>query len=227
MIKEQNIKVRLIIMHCKNSCSLNYQFYDHLLVDSPVSSETALKESSSFKDSLITVTAQIPATTLVVTTKTVSDNLEKHQTSTVTPTTTTVIKNTVATATTKTTMKAAMKTTTSTTTAAITTSRKNDTGLLRTLITDNPFLSRSLMTTGRFGITQTLAVTIPSVIIEASGTNSSQPGKRTPEDMVCSHPLTNQCTRGTQRRFSPKCIENTFQAIQSTFRPLEIHSNRR
>ena len=34
-------------------------------------------------------------------------------------------------------------------------------------------------------------------------------------------------TRGTQRRFSPKCIENTFQAIQSTFRPLEIHSNRR
>ena len=78
-----------------------------------------------------------------------------------------------------------------------------------------------------FGITQTLAVTIPSVIIEASGTNSSQPGKRTPEDMVCSHPLTSQCTRGTQRRFSPKCIENTFQAIQSTFRPLEIHSNRR
>ena len=39
--------------------------------------------------------------------------------------------------------------------------------------------------------------------------------------------LSFRLTRGTQRRFSPKCIENTFQAIQSTFRPLEIHSNRR
>ncbi|CAH3182931.1 unnamed protein product, partial [Porites lobata] len=138
-------------------------FPDSARQHSPLSSETALKESSSFKDSLITVTAQIPATTLDVTTKTVSDNLEKHQTSTVTPTTTTVIKNTVATATTKTTMKAAIKTTTSTTTAAITTSRTNDTGSLRTLIAVNAFLSRSLMTTGRFGITQTLAVTIPSL----------------------------------------------------------------
>ena len=32
--------------------------------------------------------------------------------------------------------------------------------------------------------------------------------------------------RGTQRRFPP-CIENTFQAIQSTFRSLEIHFKRR
>ncbi|XP_073250653.1 uncharacterized protein [Porites lutea] len=157
----------------------------HVTPYSPVSSETALKESSSFKDSLVTVTAQIPATTLVVTTKTVPDNLEKHQTSTVTPTTTTATTNTVATATTKTTMKAAMKTTTSTTTAAIRTNTTNDTGSLkRTLIADNPFLSRSLMITGRFGITQTLAVTTPSVTIEASGTNSSQPGKETPEDML-------------------------------------------
>ena len=30
--------------------------------------------------------------------------------------------------------------------------------------------------------------------------------------------------RGTQRRFPPKCIENTFQAIQSTFSSLEMHS---
>ena len=32
--------------------------------------------------------------------------------------------------------------------------------------------------------------------------------------------------RGTQRQFPPKCIENTFQAIQSTFRCLEMHSKR-
>ena len=177
-------------------CSSNYQFYDHLLVDSPVSSETALKESSSFKDSLITVavTAQIQATTLDVTTKTVSDNLEKHQTSTVTPTTTTAITNTVATATTPT-MKAAMKTTTSTTTAAITTNTTHDTGSLKRALTTDPFLSRSLMTTGRFGIiTQKLAAKNPSVTIEASATSSSQPGKETPEDMVWMHPLTNQST---------------------------------
>ena len=29
---------------------------------------------------------------------------------------------------------------------------------------------------------------------------------------------------GTQRRFSPKYIENTFLAIQSTFKSLEIYS---
>ena len=33
--------------------------------------------------------------------------------------------------------------------------------------------------------------------------------------------------RGTRRRFSPKCIENTFQSIQSTFISLEVHSKRR
>ena len=33
--------------------------------------------------------------------------------------------------------------------------------------------------------------------------------------------------RGTQRRFPPKYIENTFLAIQSTFRHLEMHSKRR
>ena len=33
--------------------------------------------------------------------------------------------------------------------------------------------------------------------------------------------------RGTQRRFPPKCIENTFVAIQSTFKSLEKHSKRR
>ena len=32
--------------------------------------------------------------------------------------------------------------------------------------------------------------------------------------------------RGTQRRFPPKCIEDTFLAIQSTFRSLEMHSKR-
>ena len=32
--------------------------------------------------------------------------------------------------------------------------------------------------------------------------------------------------RGTQRRFPPTYIENTFQAIQSTFRTLEMHSTR-
>ena len=32
--------------------------------------------------------------------------------------------------------------------------------------------------------------------------------------------------RGTQRRFPLKCIENTFQAIQSTFSSLEMHSKR-
>ena len=32
--------------------------------------------------------------------------------------------------------------------------------------------------------------------------------------------------RGTQRWFPPKYIENTFQAIQSTFRYLEMHSKR-
>ena len=31
----------------------------------------------------------------------------------------------------------------------------------------------------------------------------------------------------SERRFPPKCIENTFQAIQSTFRSLEMHSKRR
>ena len=34
-------------------------------------------------------------------------------------------------------------------------------------------------------------------------------------------------TRGTQRRFPPKCIENTFSLIQSTFRSLEMYSKRR
>ena len=33
--------------------------------------------------------------------------------------------------------------------------------------------------------------------------------------------------RGTQRRFPPQYIENTFQAIQSTFRYLEMNSERR
>ena len=32
---------------------------------------------------------------------------------------------------------------------------------------------------------------------------------------------------GTQRWFPPKYIENTFQAIQSAFRYLEMHSKRR
>ena len=32
--------------------------------------------------------------------------------------------------------------------------------------------------------------------------------------------------RGTQQRFPPKYIENTFSAIQSTFRSLEMHSKR-
>ena len=32
--------------------------------------------------------------------------------------------------------------------------------------------------------------------------------------------------RGTQWRFPLKCIENTFQAIQSTFSSLEMHSKR-
>ena len=42
--------------------------------------------------------------------------------------------------------------------------------------------------------------------------------------------IRSQCeppNRGTQRWFPPKCIENTFQAIQSTFRSLEMHSKRR
>ena len=34
-------------------------------------------------------------------------------------------------------------------------------------------------------------------------------------------------SRGTQRRFPPKCIENTFSLIQSTFKSLEMHSQRR
>ena len=34
-------------------------------------------------------------------------------------------------------------------------------------------------------------------------------------------------SRGTQRRFPPKYIENTFQAIQSTLKSLEMYSNRR
>ena len=33
--------------------------------------------------------------------------------------------------------------------------------------------------------------------------------------------------RCTQRRFSPKYIENTFYSIQSTFRYIEMHSKRR
>ena len=33
--------------------------------------------------------------------------------------------------------------------------------------------------------------------------------------------------RGTQRRFPSKNIESSFQAIQSTFRPLALHSRRR
>ena len=33
--------------------------------------------------------------------------------------------------------------------------------------------------------------------------------------------------RGTQRRFPSKYVENTFQAIQSSFRSQEIHSKRR
>ena len=32
--------------------------------------------------------------------------------------------------------------------------------------------------------------------------------------------------RGTQRRFPPKNIESSFQAIQCTFRPLALHSKR-
>ena len=34
-------------------------------------------------------------------------------------------------------------------------------------------------------------------------------------------------SRGTQQRFPPKCIENTFSLIQSTFKSLEMHSKRR
>ena len=34
----------------------------------------------------------------------------------------------------------------------------------------------------------------------------------------------NNWLRGTQRWFPPKCIENTFWAIQSTFRSLEMHA---
>ena len=34
-------------------------------------------------------------------------------------------------------------------------------------------------------------------------------------------------SRDTQRWFPPKCIENTFEAIQSTFRSLGMHSKRR
>ena len=34
------------------------------------------------------------------------------------------------------------------------------------------------------------------------------------------------CYRGTQRRFPPKYIENTFQAIQGNFSPLEMYSKR-
>ena len=33
--------------------------------------------------------------------------------------------------------------------------------------------------------------------------------------------------RRTQRRFPPKYIENSFQAIQSTFRSLKMYSKRR
>ena len=33
--------------------------------------------------------------------------------------------------------------------------------------------------------------------------------------------------RGTQRRFHPKCIQNTFWATQSTFRSVEMLSKRR
>ena len=33
-----------------------------------------------------------------------------------------------------------------------------------------------------------------------------------------------QTNRGTQRQFPSKYVENTFQAIQSTFRSLEMHS---
>ena len=34
-------------------------------------------------------------------------------------------------------------------------------------------------------------------------------------------------SRGTQRRFPLKCSENTFLAIQSTFKSLEKHSKQR
>ena len=34
-------------------------------------------------------------------------------------------------------------------------------------------------------------------------------------------------SQGNPTTVPPKCIENTFQATQSTFRSLEIHSNRR
>ena len=34
-------------------------------------------------------------------------------------------------------------------------------------------------------------------------------------------------SRGTQPRLPPKCIENTFSLIQSTFKSLEMHSKRR
>ena len=40
-------------------------------------------------------------------------------------------------------------------------------------------------------------------------------------DKVC------EIYRGNQWRFPPKCIENTFQAIQNTFRSLEMHSKQR
>ena len=41
------------------------------------------------------------------------------------------------------------------------------------------------------------------------------------------HDLHLKSDRGSQRRFPPKYIENTFKAIRSTFSFLEIHSNRR
>ena len=45
--------------------------------------------------------------------------------------------------------------------------------------------------------------------------------------IICKLKSQGSLGRGTQRRFPSKYVENTFQAIQSSFRSQEIHSKRR
>ena len=66
---------------------------------------------------------------------------------------------------------------------------------------------------------------LEKVIIDAIEKNT-QENKKYPKNTQVPPPPGPR-SRGTQPRLPPKCIENTFSLIQSTFKSLEMHSKRR
>ena len=87
---------------------------------------------------------------------------------------------------------------------------KKEVNLKRDMITNESTYQQILPSSSSHGVLYGL----PKV--RNKGCPSSQPG----DDVLLSR------LRDTQRRFPPKCIANTIQAIQSIFRALEINSKR-